>query len=322
MSRTIIAILLLLNGLQLIAQPYQFVDSIVKQYPKSISNPESLANRINNDFTTELDKARATYTWIATNIAYDVKKLSSKKKPHQFKYKNPDERAAKEKAYRNKIAKVTIRKGKGVCGDYSTLYKRVCELTGLDCIIISGKAKLKNSDIGKLPRGGNHAWNAVKIDNQWNLVDVTWGAGYVDSKQKQFFPKFKGIYFCTPPELFFLQHFPKNSEWLMVERKDSTFAQLPLFHSHFLETRISSIEPHLGILKTKKDQTIEIKIRTSIHPSHFSYKFKKDKYATQINYVNENGLITFKIPPSLSKTDYLILFEKSIGFVTYKVELQ
>jgi uncharacterized protein (TIGR03000 family) len=41
-----------------------------------------------------------------------------------------------------------------------------------------------------------HAWNAVKLDGEWHLVDATWGAGGI--KDKQFVKKFKDYYFLAP----------------------------------------------------------------------------------------------------------------------------
>ena len=52
----------------------------------------------------------------------------------------------------------------------------------------------------------NHAYSAIKLDNKWYLLDVTWGAGKIEDKK--FIKKYDEFYFCTDPELFILNHFP------------------------------------------------------------------------------------------------------------------
>ena len=41
--------------------------------------------------------------------------------------------------------------------------KLLCDLSGIDCKMITGTAG-----------GENHAWNLVKLDDQWYHTDVTW----------------------------------------------------------------------------------------------------------------------------------------------------
>lgn len=43
-----------------LSQDFTKVDSIVKNYPKEFKSIERLANRINSDFETDLEKTRAT----------------------------------------------------------------------------------------------------------------------------------------------------------------------------------------------------------------------------------------------------------------------
>jgi hypothetical protein len=58
-------------------------------------------------------------------------------------------------------------KGRAVCDGYSSSFKLLCDLAGIECDIITGKASdIFNND--------KHAWNIVKIDSNWYQVDVTW----------------------------------------------------------------------------------------------------------------------------------------------------
>ena len=47
----------------------------------------------------------------------------------------------------------------------------------------------------------NHEWNAVKVYNEWCLIDSTWGVG--DNSD---------FYLCTPPEFFIRKHLPQESQ--------------------------------------------------------------------------------------------------------------
>ena len=62
----------------------------------------------------------------------------------------------------------------------------------VDIEIINGVAKGAGYsafiDLKDIPR---HAWNAVKLYNNWCLIYTTWGTG------SNFF-----YYLCTPPECF------------------------------------------------------------------------------------------------------------------------
>src|SRR5262249_35212157 len=61
----------------------------------------------------------------------------------------------------------------------------------------------------------NHAWNAVRIDGHWHLVDATWGAGSVGDKK--FLKRYRDYYFLTPPEQLIFSHFPDDVRWQLLE---------------------------------------------------------------------------------------------------------
>jgi transglutaminase/protease-like cytokinesis protein 3 len=63
----------------------------------------------------------------------------------------------------------------------------------------------------------NHAWNAVKINGRWFLLDVTWGAGYIDENNR-FVRRFQDHYFLTPPESFILDHLPEDERWQLTDQ--------------------------------------------------------------------------------------------------------
>ena len=53
--------------------------------------------------------------------------------------------------------------GMAVCEGYAKLFEYLCYCYGINCTTVSGLAK-----------GGDHMWNAVKLNGSWTMVDVTW----------------------------------------------------------------------------------------------------------------------------------------------------
>ena len=74
----------------------------------------------------------------------------------------------------------------------------------------------------------NHAWNAVKIDGKWQLIDTTWGSGYVSDGA--YVKQFRETFFLPSPEQLAFSHFPQDAAWqLRSERSLSKteFESLP-----------------------------------------------------------------------------------------------
>lgn len=142
-----------------------------------------------------MDKTRAIYTWIASNIGYDIEKFYSGSKSYSFSYSSEAEKIAKEKEIKDNLVKTTLKKRKGVCQDYSTLFKELCDLSDIECVIISGSSKTNLNDIGKEPTISDHAWNAVKLDGQWHLIDATWGQEMLILEQESLIGSFRMLIF-------------------------------------------------------------------------------------------------------------------------------
>jgi hypothetical protein len=301
------------------AQTYRQVDSIVSKYPKAFWSPEKLATRIKIDFHSDSTRARAIYVWMAKHIRYDVRKyLLMKQRKYADKLRNqikPFNRVT----YNEKIALRTLRTKKGVCGDYSILFDRLCALTQVESEVISGTGKTRPEDIGKMPALANHGWNAVKINNKWRLVDVTWGAGHVNLSGKKFSFAFDTTYFFTPPDLFFLNHFPRDKQWLLINRKDSAFAGLPLYHQ--LRRDITIISPSSGLIVNKSKYGIEFEVLVP-GPLWVVYQYRRDKKESYVDVAccNSKGTVTFSVPPPRSGNDYLTLYFDGQAFATFKVK--
>ncbi len=198
------------------AHDYGRVDRTAKRI-KEYTNINILVRELTQDFKEEKDKARAIYAWIVYHIDYDWYKFEEMK---QGRYLQQNEDIFKTRL--------------GVCGDIAELYQKMAHLAGLECEIISGYAGKKLSK--KTLKDSRHAWNAVKINNKWYLVDATWGINGGDAFGKKIKnnsqyrreikkrnPKKvnntiseKSInekYFMSDPDVLIQTHFPNDKKW-------------------------------------------------------------------------------------------------------------
>lgn len=74
--------------------------------------------------------------------------------------------------------------GKGVCEGYARAFKYLLDGLGIESTMVIGKG------INSSGQSENHAWNYVKLENNWYAVDCTWddpviiGGGYIGNSSK------------------------------------------------------------------------------------------------------------------------------------------
>lgn len=312
-------LLLLLVSSTAFSQDYTRIDNLVQAYPKSFSNPQKLSDKINADFTTEIDKVRAAYTWIAHNIKYDLNAYKSGSNMIAYSYSGEADRLAKEQKYRLEYAEKTMRTKKGVCQDYSALFHVVCDQIGVKCIDIIGTSKSHPAQIGKLPKASDHEWNAVKIGDKWKLIDVTWASGSVDTQTGKFQSDFNGGYFLTEPEVFFLNHFPDDKRLLMVDKTDQDFAALPLYYGPYIKNDYEFASPLYGIISIAKTSVIPFQI-IDFPGGKLSYVFTNEGRIRDIQSVKKGNATEFDIPMNARSRGYLTVYVDNQAVVTYKIE--
>jgi len=85
----------------------------------------------------------------------------------------------------------------------------MCDQAAIPAVILTGYAKtsFQEAPFLKYP---NHAWNAIKIGDTWQLVDATWDSGSL-RKDSDFFLKFQEDYYCTTPAYFLTNHLPNGN---------------------------------------------------------------------------------------------------------------
>jgi transglutaminase/protease-like cytokinesis protein 3 len=223
---------------------------------------EELAANITSGFTSETDKAAAIYYWTTHNIAYDTKMLEKMRKEGFKRERLPKAEVAKRK---NDQIQYAFQKHKGVCQNYARLFRSLCIVVGLECDFISGYARGNVMKPGTL--GVGHAWNVVKIDGEWTLIDATWGAGNVNSKNKFVF-KFKPGYFMPDPGSFSYSHLPKDPQWQLVEEPltEEQFLVQPATSSGFLSYGLKDLNHVTYRLNLEKGDPLKISFKASESP--------------------------------------------------------
>ena len=216
---------------------------------KVVYNPnKSLAKELTKECSTELKKVRAIFVWIADNIAYDFDLLQNNQ--------------LRTELYTSEINVIeqTLNTKKAICSGYSYLFKELCEEVGIECVSIDGFSRqfLDGFSEKEIP---DHSWNAVKISNEWYLLDVTWASG--NGFGNRFDKKLDEFWFLTDPEEFKYTHFPSDQKWTLLNREftKKDFYQLPTTVSSRLFTNgIKIIEPKIGTVKIDTDNFVIFKI--------------------------------------------------------------
>lgn len=154
---------------------------------------KGITQRITANCRTERQKAHAIYRYLCNNISYDT----------DYKIYYADE---------------CWEKKKGVCNAYSELFYLMAKSIGLEAELVVGMKV-------------NHAWNSVKVDGKWILLDATWGAGYVSGKD---FTRRKrhDVWWNVDPYWMLFTHYPDDAKWQLtdVTYSEQDFDKLPRIH--------------------------------------------------------------------------------------------
>lgn len=300
------------------SQKYNTIDSIVLKYP-NFGNTEKLAERIQKDFTSEHDKARAIYSWIALNLTYDLKTFLDPPQPKVYSSKDGSDWAKQKQIVKSNITQKAFRTKKAVCEGFSLLYAHLSILTGLKCQVITGDSKRLLNDIGRRRLGSNHAWNTVQIDGKWILVDVTWGQGYYDDKRKAMINEFTPIYFDMAPEYFYAKHFPDSAMYAENTGNKEAFLNGPLISDEFIKENCEVLLPFSGIIKANDGDKITFKIKNISRLDNFCYLNKKEEPVKVENPKEKDGVFEFQVTYNRKLGRFISFYLYGRSFLDFKV---
>ena len=207
-------ILLLSHSLQAQKKPVVVVNEYAATDKKALAIPDSLTKTTDNiavyiktNFTKDIDKSRAIFIWIATNIQYDIDNIYT----INF-YEKKQEKIAK-----------ALKNRKGICENYAAVFNDVCLKVGIKSYVVEGYT-MQSGFTDYLP----HAWCAALIDGSWFLFDPTWGSGYISNAK--FYRKINNDYFKAQPARLIKSHMPFDYLW--------QFLNYPVTNQEFYEGKI------------------------------------------------------------------------------------
>jgi len=182
---------------------FDHVDQHVKDISRQlIFHPDILVDSLTYPFKSDMDKVRAIFVWIATNIEYNFV------------------------AFQNNIELVqnvneVLVSGKALCYGYSLVFQEFCKQADIKCQIIEGYAKGLGYRKGDKFEKPNHAWNAVKLEDEWYLMDVTWASGV--PRQLNSGERIIDLetFFMTDPKEFIKKHLPEDPTWQLLSPKQT-----------------------------------------------------------------------------------------------------
>ena len=315
--RILIVFFLLINNL--FAQDYKLVDETVKKYPSNFESTSALASQINVDFKSESDKARAIFCWIAYNVEYDVKTFLNPQPISGFSYSSESEKIEKLNKIEEQIIYRSFRRKMAVCEGYAVLFNHLAKLVGLNCEVVKGASKVMNTDIGVKKIIQNHAWNSIQIDRTWRLIDVTWGAGFLDYNTQKFVRKFTPIYFDLDSKYFFMNHFPIDSKWNNIVLDKNLYLNLPLVYNKFLEDKMEIFEPKSGIIDASANDKIIFKIKNISKTALLQYQNNRGDISKIDAIKFDNDIAEFSINYQKKDGKFLTLYIDGISTMAFKI---
>jgi Transglutaminase-like superfamily len=143
-----------------------------------------LSKKITNNLSNDSLKVAAIYFWITSNIRYD----------NRFRNREEGDTTLTQEPYN------VITTKKAICIGYAKLFRELCKMNNIKAYVVEGIVKDKN---GYLEREG-HAWNVVQLNENYYLLDATWGTGDFTLSQ---------YYFLTTPSVFLRNHLPDDPVW-------------------------------------------------------------------------------------------------------------
>lgn len=314
---TFFLILLSLNSL--VAQNFELVDSKVSLYPKHYASAEDLAAQIERDFSSETDKVRAIYKWLTLNINYDIETYYKGQSRVNFSYSDKEDLRRKLTAINTHTINQTLRTNKAICEGYAQTFRKISELVSIPSLFISGYSKSTIGDIDNIPQQEDHAWNGVKINGKWFLLDATWGAGHTQGNG--WVQKFDDYYFLTKPEDFALTHLPKESGYLFTDKKITTeeFYSTPIFKKAYSLNKLNLLAPLEGKILAKTNDSIAFKMGKIPQNVSLHYAYRTNMRPEKIEPKCSASSCTFKVPFILTKDTELFIIANRETALQYKI---
>lgn len=167
-------------------------------------------------------KIKALHDYVADRVVYDVESSRSRTRPPQD-------------------ADSVFKRRSAVCAGYANLLSALGRAAREEIVVIPGDARTFGSGV----TGEGHAWNAVRLNGRWALIDATWDAGYIHEDTGRFVKSYATDYLFVPPEVHGVSHFPDDPEWQLREPRltRGEFFRQPMLHARFFAEGLRLVSP-------------------------------------------------------------------------------
>jgi len=268
------------------------------------TTPFLLSRQLTAQCSTDIQKVRAIFRWITDNIAYRTNEpINRRKRTSTREQEEEADDTSLLKPLDERVAETVLANKVAVCDGYARLFKTLCKYAGLRAEVITGYGKTEPHKVHQRFRN-NHSWNAVMIDSVWQLLDVTWAAGYISWQGDRFIRQLDEQYFLSPPEVFIREHYPDDLRWTLVDDPPlmAEFKVSPFKQKSFIKYSIVTYKPTTGIIEASLNDTVQIVLESS--------NVEKDRNISSDPFLDTSVYSTrtsaLLLPPGLisSKTTY------------------
>ncbi|AFY35538.1 transglutaminase domain-containing protein [Calothrix sp. PCC 7507] len=229
---------------------HQKIHPIVVNMPSEVETSiKSVAEYIAKQESDPYLRIKALHDYVISRVTYDLEVLKTGIRPPQD-------------------AQTVFQTHKAVCEGYANLFMALGQNIGTKVVYIQGKIRQDLAPIELIPKvlrllKSNydwtlHAWNAVKVADNWQLVDTTWD----DSDSNALGSSYSADYLMPPPQVMSMSHFPSHLNWqlLSIILDQNNFEKQPILTPQFFTENLLLISP--TEYQTNVKNAAEILIKT------------------------------------------------------------
>lgn len=163
----------------------------------------ALAQQITEGCTNDLQRASALYRWLTETIRYDVAEWEHIVGGGDDYSHDHDPLSV-------------LQRGTTVCIGYSWLFNALAQSVGLQANYLIGDVRgYRGTADDAVISAFKHAWNGVRVEGEWLLLDATWGARQTDETDDAYAAR-NAYYFATPANQMIFDHLPESPDWQLL----------------------------------------------------------------------------------------------------------
>ncbi len=198
--------------------------AVANMPPDAEESISSVAEYIAQEENDPWMRVKAIHDYVISRVDYDIDVLKDAGSPGSRPSQEPQ---------------TVFQTHKGVCEGYSRLFTALGKAMGLNAVYVTGNVRREFAPTEVIPSHLRfttsdydwtlHAWNAVKINNQWYLVDTTWD----DSNEDNF--SYRADYLLLPPQVMIISHLPDQQSWQLLSNpiNKTKFEDTPILNPRF-----------------------------------------------------------------------------------------